>query len=196
MRSFTTLPRRLFESATDDFNRGQTPLLQAATCRDLSTAGLKGVSNTVQKPPIVVTEANRSALRTSSGIAREREGAHTRKVRYIRIYNSRDGSARFEDGEVPFASAVFAPPAPPLDVSPAVAVREMMFIHLPAGWTDPAHPAPARQWMFVLSGRGETKAGGETRVWGPGDTLLAEDTAPPGHTTTVVEDAVLAVVRV
>ena len=29
-----------------------------------------------------------------------------------------------------------------------------MFIRFPAGWTDLAHPAPARQWMFVLSGRG------------------------------------------
>jgi hypothetical protein len=116
-------------------------------------------------------------------------------VRYTRIYNDDDGRARFEDGEVSFVSAVFAPPAPPLDVSTAVPVREMMFIRFAAGWTDPEHPAPARQWMFVLSGRGETIAGGETRSWGPGYTFLVEDTSPPGHATTILEDAVIAVVR-
>ena len=116
-------------------------------------------------------------------------------MHYTRVYNSDGGKAGFEDGEVSFASAVFAAPAPPLDVSPVIPVREMMFIRFPSGWTDPAHPAPARQWMLVLSGRGETTAGGETRPWGPGDVFLLEDTAPPGHATTVIEDAVLAVVR-
>jgi hypothetical protein len=116
-------------------------------------------------------------------------------MRYTRIYNGGDGTSRFEGADVSFASAVFAAPAPPLDVSPAVPAREMMFIRMPAGWTDMAHPAPARQWMFVLSGRGETTAGGETRAWGAGDAFLVEDTAPPGHATTVLENAVFAVVR-
>ena len=116
-------------------------------------------------------------------------------MRYIRVYNGDDGAARFEDREVEFAGSVFAPPAPPLDVSTAVPVGELLFIRFAAGWTDPAHPAPARQWMLVLSGRGETRAGGETRSWGPGSVFLLEDTSPPGHATTILEDAVLAVVR-
>jgi hypothetical protein len=116
-------------------------------------------------------------------------------VRYTRIYNDDDGQTRFDDGEISFTSADFAPPAPPLDVSAAVPAREMMFIRFRAGWTDPTHPAPARQWMFVLSGRGESTAGGETRSWGPGAVFLLEDTSPPGHGTTVIEDAILAVVR-
>jgi quercetin dioxygenase-like cupin family protein len=99
------------------------------------------------------------------------------------------------DGETSFSNADFAPPAPPLDVSAAVGVRELLFIRFPAGWTDPHHPAPARQWMFVLSGRGETTAGGQTRSFGPGDVFFLEDTSPPGHGTTILEDAVLAVVR-
>src|ERR1700681_1317636 len=116
-------------------------------------------------------------------------------MRFIRVHND-DGQTRFEDRDTSFTSAEFAPPAPPLDVSSAVPVREMMFIRFRAGWTDPAHPAPARQWMFVLSGRGETTAGGETRSWGPGEVFLLEDTSSPGHGTTILEDAVLAVVRV
>jgi quercetin dioxygenase-like cupin family protein len=116
-------------------------------------------------------------------------------MRYVRIYSDNDGQTRFEDRETLFALAEFAPPAPPLDVSSAVPVQEMMFIRFPAGWTDPAHPAPARQWMFVLSGRGESIASGESRSWGPGAVFFLEDTSPPGHGTTVLEDAVLAVVR-
>jgi hypothetical protein len=49
--------------------------------------------------------------------------------------------------------------------------------------------------MFVLTGQGETTAGDETRSWGPGDAFFLEDTSPPGHATTVLEDAVIAVVR-
>jgi hypothetical protein len=116
-------------------------------------------------------------------------------MRYVRIYNDESGQATFEDQEIAFASAVFAPPAPPLDVSSAEPMRELMFIRFNAGWTDAAHPAPARQWMFILSGRGETSAGGETRSWRSGDVFLLEDTAPPGHSTSVFDDTIMAVAR-
>lgn len=116
-------------------------------------------------------------------------------MRYTRIFNGDDGVSRFESGEIQFASEVFAPPAPPLDVSPALSVRTMMIARFPSGWTDAAHPSPARQWMFVLSGHGEVTAGGQTKQWGPGDVFLVEDTAPPGHPTTVHDEAVFAVVR-
>ena len=116
-------------------------------------------------------------------------------MHYIRVYNADDGTTRFEDCEPSFADADFAPPAPPVEVTAAVPAREMLFIRFRAGWTDAAHPAPARQWMFVLSGRGESTANAETRSWGPGAVFLLEDTSPPGHGTTILDDAVLAVVR-
>ena len=116
-------------------------------------------------------------------------------MRYLRLSHD-GGTTRFDEGDLPFASAVFAPPAPPLDVSAAVPARELLFIRFPAGWSDPSHPSPARQWMFVLAGLGEVTAGPETRTWGPGDVILLEDLEPPGHGTTVLEDALFAVVRV
>jgi hypothetical protein len=103
--------------------------------------------------------------------------------------------ASFEEGDTPLSNQVFAPPPPPLDVSAAVAVHEMMLLRFPGGWQDLEHPAPARQWMFVLSGRGQTTAGGDVRTWGPGDIFVIEDTSPPGHGTKVFEDADFAVVR-
>ena len=117
-------------------------------------------------------------------------------MRYLRVYNADDGRTRFEDCETSFTSADFAPPAPPIEVTAATPAREVRFIRFEAGWSDAAHPAPACQWMFVLSGWGESTASGETRVWGPGTVILLEDTSPPGHGTTILEDAVLAVVRV
>jgi quercetin dioxygenase-like cupin family protein len=116
-------------------------------------------------------------------------------MHYIHVYNHEDGRTRLEDCETSFAMATFAPPAPPLDVSTAETVRELMLIRFPAGWTDPAHPAPARQWMFVLSGQGESTVGNETRPWGPGDVFFLEDTSGPGHGTSVTQDTVMAVVR-
>jgi hypothetical protein len=116
-------------------------------------------------------------------------------MRYVRIYNDDSGQARFEDREITFTPAAFAPPAPPLDVSSAEPIRELMFIRFSAGWSDAAHPAPARQWMLILSGRGETTAGGETRSWASGDVFFLEDTEPPGHATSVFEDTTMAVAR-
>jgi hypothetical protein len=116
-------------------------------------------------------------------------------MNYIHVYTDEDGRTRLEDGQTSFASATFAPPAPPLDVSPANAVHELLFIHFPAGWADPAHPSPARQWMFVLSGQGESTVGGETRSWGPGDVFFLEDTSGSGHGTSVTHETVMAVVR-
>jgi mannose-6-phosphate isomerase-like protein (cupin superfamily) len=120
---------------------------------------------------------------------------HNLRMRYTKIRNTEHGMSGFEDCEISFTSEVFAPPAPPLDVSPAASAREVLFIRLPAGWTDSAHPVPARQWMFVLSGRGEVVAGDETRPWQAGEAFLVEDTTPPGHGTTIIEDTVFAVVR-
>jgi Cupin domain len=116
-------------------------------------------------------------------------------MRYVHVFTDATGRTRLEDCETSFTSAPFAPPAPPLDVSAVEPVDGLLFIRFPAGWTDPAHPAPARQWMFVLSGRGESTVDGATRRWGPGSVFFLEDTSGPGHGTTAFDDTVMAVVR-
>lgn len=116
-------------------------------------------------------------------------------MRYLRIYDGDDGRTRFGEGEIDLAATAFAPPAPPLDASEPVPAARMLFIRLPAGWSDPAHPSPARQWMFAMSGRATVTAGTETRQVHQGDVLLVEDTAGAGHGTAVAEDMVMAVVQ-
>ena len=116
-------------------------------------------------------------------------------MRYTRLYDDADGTARFEDLEMSFTAADFAPPAPPLDVSPPMPAQAVLFLRADAGWHDPAHPAPARQLMVLVAGALEVTAGGETRRFDVGSVILVEDTAGAGHGTRVLEDGVICAVR-
>jgi quercetin dioxygenase-like cupin family protein len=117
-------------------------------------------------------------------------------VRYLRLYSDEDGESRFEDLEFRFSPREFAPPAPSVDVSDAVQASAFMMLRMPKGWSDAAHPTPARQFMILIAGSVEVAAGSESRVLSAGDVLLAEDTKPPGHSTTVLDDAFVAVTRI
>jgi len=110
-------------------------------------------------------------------------------ARWTRILDTPEGGSRFADGEAVLEPGEFAPPAPPLGLSPVLEARATRFIGAPAGWDSPAHPAPARQWVVMLAGHVEaTTSGGASRVFGPGDAVLVEDTTGVGHRTRVVGD--------
>jgi hypothetical protein len=102
-------------------------------------------------------------------------------VRSVRLYTDDDGQSRFEDWDFAFASKDFAPPAPPVDVSEAVEASAFMMLRAPAGWTDPMHPAPARQFFIVLAGSWEVSAGGETACYLLGTWSWRR--TPPGRDT-------------
>jgi len=129
---------------------------------------------------------------TTHGVA----GGNVDTVRYVRVYADATGVSRFEDGDFTLAAMNFAPPAPPVAVSAPLPASAVMVLKVRAGWTDPAHPAPARQFMFILSGQIEVEDRGEVRRFSAGDIVLAEDTQGPGHATTSLEDTVIANVRV
>ena len=101
----------------------------------------------------------------------------------------------FGEVDIDFAMQDFAPPAPPLGVSTPFPAVAAVFLQLPAGWEDAAHPTPARQLMCVVSGVAESTANGETRRLEPGSAVLAEDTTGTGHGTRIIEDTVLLAVR-
>ena len=99
---------------------------------------------------------------------------------------------------IELASADFAPPAPPLEVSEIVEARHG-FLRASPGWFGDWHPTPARQFMCLLSGVLEVSVSdGETRRMTPGTVVLLEDTAGRGHATRVVseEPAVLVFAQV
>jgi hypothetical protein len=52
------------------------------------------------------------------------------------------------------------------------------------GITQDWHPAPQRQFVIILSGQLQIGfEDGSTKVFGPGDARLVEDTTGKGHTT-------------
>jgi hypothetical protein len=121
--------------------------------------------------------------------------AAARSVGYLHIYTDADDVTRFEELDYAAAPVDFAPPAPPVFVTEALAAGSVMFLSFPEGWTDLAHPTPARQLVFLLSGEVIGTAGEEERRIGAGTILLLEDTTGPGHGLTALTDVVMAVVR-
>jgi len=81
----------------------------------------------------------------------------------------------------------YAPPAIPLNTSPAEAAKAMVFLELPIGWFGDWHPTPVRQWLFLLTGECEFEAGdGERCRRKAEDVLMLDDTVGKGHRTRVI----------
>ena len=117
-------------------------------------------------------------------------------MKYVRMYADNNGDSHFEDVEVEMSLVEFAPPAPPLDVSALMPSTNIAFLHAPAGWDGPPHPAPRRLLFIYLRGDSEIAVSdGEVRRFGPGSVVLVEDTSGKGHASRAVgNDSVIAVV--
>jgi quercetin dioxygenase-like cupin family protein len=103
---------------------------------------------------------------------------------YVRLFADQAGESHFEDARTELAPADFAPPAPPLHLSPAFPAARFVFLPAPEGWFGDWHPAPRTQVFAFLSGEIEVEASdGERRRFVPGDCLLMEDTVGKGHAT-------------
>jgi hypothetical protein len=119
-------------------------------------------------------------------------------MKYVRIYADQNGDTHFEDVAVGMSLTDFAPPAPPVDVSALMQVTTVAFLGFPARWDGPPHPAPRRQFVFVLTGELEgAVSDGAARRFAPGSFGLLEDTSGKGHSTRVVgnDSVLLAVVQ-
>ena len=105
---------------------------------------------------------------------------------YVRVHADSSGASHFADEELAFHLADFAPPAPPVSVTDAQSAEGVVFLSSPSGWFGDWHPAPRRQFIFVLQGNLEVEVSdGETRQFGAGAVILVEDTSGQGHITRV-----------
>jgi hypothetical protein len=80
----------------------------------------------------------------------------------------------------------------------AMDVKKCRFGIRQPGVTQDWHPAPQRQFVFIISGSLEIGfEDGSKKVFGPGDVRLMEDLTGKGHTTTAVgnEPCVTATVQ-
>jgi len=117
-------------------------------------------------------------------------------MKYVRVYADQNGDSHFEDVKVEMSLTNFAPPAPPVELSPLMPVTQVAFLGFSAGWDGPPHPVPRRQFLFILTGEFEgAVSDGKVQHLGPGSVVLLEDTWGKGHTARVVgNDPVLVAV--
>ncbi|MEM7337568.1 MAG: hypothetical protein AAF467_02905 [Actinomycetota bacterium] len=106
-------------------------------------------------------------------------------MKLLRIYTGDDGQSHFEDVEVPLDGD-------PSGLSGALSRlwpgSGVMFREVPGDYHLDWHNAPRRQLVVNLTGSVEIEIGdGSTRVLGPGEILLAEDTTGQGHISRNVE---------
>jgi hypothetical protein len=96
-----------------------------------------------------------------------------------RMYTGADGKARWE--EIDLAKA--------REWTDGLDTTNIRFGSRTPGVLQDWHPAPQRQFVIILSGRLEIGfEDGSTKVFGPGDARLVEDTTGKGHTTIALGD--------
>lgn len=115
------------------------------------------------------------------------------QVTYHRIYTDPQGDSHFDTVTVEQSLARAAPPAAPFYVSEDGPASKYRFYTFEPGWIGELHPAPARQFLALLSGEVEMETtDGTVRRFGPGDLVLLEDTSGRGHVTRNVGDGYAA----
>ena len=75
-----------------------------------------------------------------------------RPVTYIRLFSDDAGESHLEMATMTVAPEQFAPPAPPLDVSPTTRATEWRLLRFAPDWVGGWHCSPCRQWIFVMAG--------------------------------------------
>lgn len=117
------------------------------------------------------------------GASAEANQAVTRMT-YSRVSVDTDGATHFQDSPVVMVAGVYVPGIPLVDSAPPLWVKTLTFSRVEPGYTSDWHPAPRRQFVFLISGGLEvTVSDGETRFFGPGTLVLVEDTVGTGHQT-------------
>ena len=108
-------------------------------------------------------------------------------LNYTRLYTDADGVSHFSKGTLEFSIEDYAPPAPPLGVYHMVNGKGASLVHIQKGVFEDWHPAPRRQFMFILQGTVEVGVtDGEKRRFEAGSVVLLEDLSGKGHTTEAV----------
>ncbi len=96
-------------------------------------------------------------------------------IKVTRIYTGADGQTHAEELDVKLAPGSS-------ELSEMIKVTGLQFRRTPPNYFVDWHPAPQRQYVITLSGRGEIElAGGRKIPLVPGHILLAEDVTGKGH---------------
>src|SRR5262245_59233113 len=111
-----------------------------------------------------------------------------------RLYTGADGQSHAVDMEVAWRPAKLRGE---LNESEPLKAIGAQFLRWPRGFVWEGHPASKRQYVIVISGRGQVDVvGGKKVQLEPGRVLLAEDVTGKGHTTRVGPDEDLVMLLV
>jgi quercetin dioxygenase-like cupin family protein len=139
---------------------------------------------------LVVVLAGLAVVSNASHVAAQRRVTTT----VTRLYTGGDGQSHAEDTEVAWRPAQLRAE---LKESEPVKVTAAQFLRWPRGFVWAGHPASKRQYVIIVSGRGEVEVvGGQKVQLAPGRVLLAEDVTGIGHTTRVGADEDLVMLLV
>ena len=127
---------------------------------------------------------------SASHVAAQTQAATT----VTRLYTGTDGQSHAEDKEISWRPARLHAD---LQESESVKVAGAQFLRWPRGFVWAGHPASKRQYVIIVSGRGEVDVvGGKKVLLVPGRVLLAEDVTGKGHTTRIGPDEDLVMLLV
>src|SRR5580704_1106985 len=112
------------------------------------------------------------------------------EARYTRLFTDEQGESCFEDVALELRQAMSVEGIEALPSAPFLASEGTFWVGSTTSWQgDALHTSPRR---FILVGvTGEyavTTSRGDTRRFGPGSVLLAEDTTGKGHSTRTISD--------
>src|SRR5262245_30300299 len=111
-----------------------------------------------------------------------------------RLYTGSDGQSHSEDTEIVWRPAKLRAE---LNESESRKVTSAQFLRWPRGFVWAGHPASKRQYVIIISVRGEVDVvGGKKVQLAQGRVLLAEDVTGQGHTMRVGTDEDLVMLLV
>ena len=106
-------------------------------------------------------------------------------MKVTRLYTGLDGQSHFEEIEYDLHDS------PVGRVSEKIVASGVIFRETPSDYNLDFHPAPRRQFIINLDAAVEITVGdGTSKVIGPGEILLAEDTTGQGHISRAVDGKV------
>ena len=104
-------------------------------------------------------------------------------MKVTRIYTGADGESHFEDIDIHIGGEGSE------RMSELIKATGIIFRETSGSFDVTWHPAPRRQFVINLEGKVELIIGdGTSRILGPGDILLAEDTTGRGHISRAVNN--------
>jgi hypothetical protein len=108
-------------------------------------------------------------------------------ITYATLRAGGDGKSYFEDQQVELRPGVYVPGIPLVDIADSIAVTALTLSRCEPNYASDWHPAPRRQFVFILEGGLEITTGhGETSQFDAGSMFLVEDTSGGGHQTRTI----------